>query len=388
MASQVESTGIDELLRTAVTDGVAPGVVATAADAYGVIYEGAAGRRSADEDDPVGVDTLFRIASMTKALTSVAALQLVERGDLELDQPVGDVRPDFDELQVLEGFDGDTPRLRAPASRATVRQLLTHTSGLTYWIWNQDTSRYDDDTGTPNVVAGTLDAFGNPLGFDPGTRWEYGMNTDWLGQVVEAASGQALDAYVAEHIFAALGMTASTFAPTAEQRAHLTPVHARAGDGFAVTGLDWVEGPEFYAGGHAAYSTPRDYLRFQRALMAGGTLDGAQVLRPETVELMFANHIGDLHSVLLRTAHPDLSNDAEFFPGMEKKWGLGVELVTEDVPGGRRSGSGHWAGLFNTYFWIDRSTGIAGAIYTQLLPFADERVVGLLGDFERAVYAR
>jgi methyl acetate hydrolase len=388
MADQVETTAVDELLQEAVAAGVAPGVVATAADAYGVIYEGAAGRRSADEDDPVGADTLFRIASMTKALASVAALQLIERGELDLEQPVGDVRPDFDELQVLEGFDGDTPRLRAPASRATVRQLLTHTSGLTYWIWNADTSRYDDDTGIPNVVAGTMDAFRNPLGFDPGTRWEYGMNTDWLGQVVEAVSGQALDAYVAEHIFAPLGMTDSTFRPSDEQRSNLTPVHVRADDGFVVADLDWVASPEFYAGGHASYATPRDYLRFQRALMAGGTLEDAQILRRETVDAMFENHIGDLHSVLLHTAHPDLSNDAEFFPGMEKKWGLGLELVPDDVPGGRRAGSGHWAGLFNTYFWIDRTTGITGAVYTQLLPFADAGVVGLLGDFERAVYAR
>lgn len=388
MGTQAQALRIDELLEAAVADGVAPGIVAVAADARGVVYEGAAGRRSLDDDAPMTLDTIVRIASMTKAVTSVAALQLIERGVLALDEAVADVRPEFGELQVLEGFDGDAPRLRPPATQATVRHLLTHTAGLTYWIWNADTTRYEEVTGTPNVGSGLEDAFTLPLAFDPGTGWQYGMNHDWLGRVVETVSSQPLDEYLAEHVFGPLGMTETGFAPSDEQRSRMAPVHARGEDGtVVVTEFDWAQTPDFWAGGHALYGTAGDYLRLQRALLGGGALEGTRILRPETVDAMFRNHIGDLHSGVSATVHPDLSNDAEFFPGMRKKWGLGLELVTADVPGARRAGSGHWGGLFNTYFWIDRAGGLTGAVHTQLLPFADPQVLDVFAAFERAIYA-
>ena len=201
------SAGIDGVLQAAVDGGVVPQVVAIAADRDGPIYEGAAGPRAVGESDPVTPDTQFRIASMTKMVATVAALQQVERGNLDLDAPVEQYRPEFADLQVLDGFDGDEPRLRPPATKATVRQLASHTSGLSYWFWNADMVHFEALTGTPNALSGKRGMFTLPLVGDPGTLYEYGINTDWLGLVVEAASGQALDAYFAEHILGPLGMS-------------------------------------------------------------------------------------------------------------------------------------------------------------------------------------
>ena len=210
---------IDEVLQTAVARGDVPGVVALAAGDDGVLYEGAAGRRAADAGDPITPDTMLRIASMTKMVTTTAALQLSERGRLELDAPVETYRPEFADLQVLEGFEGDAPRLRPPRTRATVRQLITHTAGLGYWFWNSEIDRYEQVTGTPNMLSGSDAMFTSPLLFDPGTRFEYGISVDWLGRVVEAVSGQSLDAYFLANITGPLGMTSTTARMTDAQRA-------------------------------------------------------------------------------------------------------------------------------------------------------------------------
>ncbi len=380
-------TGVDEVLHSAVERGDVPLVVAMAADRNGLIYEGAAGERSPGSGDPVTPDTTFRIASMTKMVATVAALQQVERGNLDLDEPVERYVPDFAELQVLEGFDGDTPRLRPPASKATVRQLVTHTSGLAYWFFNDDIVRWEQATGIPNVLSGKMEIFTAPLVADPGTQFEYGINTDWLGRVVEAASGQPLDAYMAEHIIGPLGMDSTAFLMTDEQRANSVPIHVRGEDGsWQATDVDWSQEPDWWAGGHGLYSTPRDYLRFQRMLLGGGTLDGVKILERSTVEDAFRNHIGELDfPPAIATADPDATADFNGGPGL--KWGLGLLLNTEQQPGMRAAGSGAWAGLFNTHFWVDPATGITGAIYAQSLPFVEPRVFGVYADFERALYA-
>jgi CubicO group peptidase (beta-lactamase class C family) len=381
------SAGIDSVLQAAVDGGVVPQVVAMAADENGPIYEGAAGPRAAGESDPVGPDTMFRIASMTKMVCTVAALQQVERGNLDLDAPVERYRPEFADLQVLEGFDGDTPRLRAPASKATVRQLASHTAGLAYWFWNADIVKWQEVTGTPTVMSGDEVIFTAPLVGDPGTLYEYGINTDWLGRVVEAASGQMLDAYMAEHIFKPLGMDATCCLMSGDQRANSVPIHLRGENGtWEVSDLDWAQDPDWWAGGHGLYSTPRDYLRFQRMLLGGGTLDGVKILDTATVDAAFTNQIGELDfPPAIPTADPDSSADFNAGPGY--KFGLGLLLNTEDVPGARKAGSGAWAGLFNTHFWVDRASGVTGAIYSQTLPFVEPPVFQMYADFERALYA-
>jgi methyl acetate hydrolase len=248
---------ISEVLRSAVARDDVPGVVALAAREGGVVYEGAAGRRAADAEDPITPDTMLQIASMTKMITTAAALQLWEQGSLDLDARVRDYRPEFAALQVLEGFNDGNPRLRPPRAQASVRQLMTHTAGLAYWFWNADINRYEQVTGTPNVLSGSDAGFTAPLVADPGIRFEYGTSIDWLGRVVETVSGQPLDAYIRDHITGPLGMTSTTALMTAEQRANSAPVHVRDGDGsWTVTGIDWPQRPDFWGGGHFLYSSP------------------------------------------------------------------------------------------------------------------------------------
>jgi methyl acetate hydrolase len=385
--SAITGTRIDQVLQDAVESGAVPNVVAMAANEDGPIYAGAAGPRAVGQSDPVTPDTFFRIASMTKMVATTAALQLAEQGELDLDAPVEAYRPEFAELQVLEGFDGDTPRLRAPAGKATVRQLITHTAGLGYWFFSEDLVRWEAVTGTPNVMSGDEVIFKAPLVADPGTRYEYGINTDWLGRVVEAASGQSLDAYISEHILAPLGMAHTTWLMNDEQRANSVPVHLRNEDGsWAATSIDWSQEPDWWAGGHGLHSTPRDYLRFQRMLLGRGTLDGAQILNPETVDAAFTNQIGELDfPPAIKSADPVSTADFNGGPGL--KWGLGLLLNSEQQPGMRAAGSGSWAGIFNTHFWVDRKTGVTGAIYSQTLPFVEPAVFQVYIDFEKALYA-
>ncbi|MEA2248204.1 MAG: methyl acetate hydrolase [Solirubrobacteraceae bacterium] len=378
---------IDDVLHDAVASGAVPNVVALAADRDGVIYEGAAGPRSVDADDPVTPDTMLRIASMTKMVATVAALQQVERGNLDLDAPVADYLPEFAGLQVLEGFEGDTPKLRAPASQATVKHLVTHTSGLAYWFFSADILRWEEVTGTPNVMSGSHQIFTAPLVADPGTRYEYGINTDWLGRVVETAAGQSLDAYVQSEILDPLGMSNTTFLMNDEQRAGSVPIHVRGEDGsWQATDVDWSQEPDWWAGGHGLYSTPRDYLSFQRMLLGRGTLGDAKILEPSTVDSAFTNQIGDIDfPPAISTADPASTHDFNGGPGL--KWGYGLLLNEKAQPGMRAAGSGAWAGLFNTHFWVDPTNGVTGAIYTQTLPFVEPVVFQVYMDFERALYA-
>ena len=379
---------MDRPLRAAVSDGRVPGVVALAADRDGTFYQSAFGRRGLVADAPMTLDTVFWIASMTKAVTGVAAMQCVERGRLALDRPAGEIMPELAEPLVLDGFDADGKPLLRPARRkVTLRNLLTHTAGFVYDVWNANQKRYVETTGFPAARSRTLASLNAPLAFDPGERWEYGINTDWVGRLVETVSGQDLNAYMREHIFTPLGMHDTGFVLNEAQRARMAPLHARQPDGSlqANPGGEMPKG-EFFGGGGALFSTGPDYMTFLRMLLHGGTLNGAQVLKPATVALMAQNHIGDLNVRKLSTVNSAVSNDAEFFPGMAKKWGLTLLINTEDVPGRRAAGSLAWAGLFNTYYWLDLKRRVTGVLLTQILPFADPTVLQLLDEFDTAVY--
>jgi methyl acetate hydrolase len=384
----IDSTAIDGLLADAASDGTFPGVIAVAGDRDGTLYEGAFGRLSVDGEETVRADTMLAIASMTKAITSVAALQLIEQGRLALDQTVSSVLPAFGDLLVLEGFDGETPRLRAPSSQATIQQLLTHTSGLAYWFGEADLLRYHELLGIPDPISGRRSSLdGVPLCDDPGVAWKYGLSTDWLGQVIEAISGEDLNAYCKQHIFAPLEMTDTTFTPSERQRERMMALHARSPDGgLELSSIRLPRDPEFFSGGAGAYSTAGDYLRFTRALLRDGELDGERILRPETVELAFSDHLdGAPLPAVMRSALPELTNEVPSMP-LRQGWGLGLHLMLEDLPGFRRAGTGDWAGLFNCYYWIDRATGVTGALFTQVLPFFDERIVLKMLGFAGAVF--
>ncbi len=380
---------VDAALRSAVDAGEIPGVVALAATPRGLLYEGAFGRRMLGGADAMTPDTVFRIASMTKAITSVAAMQQVEQGRLALDGPVPAIDPTVGAPQVLGGFDADgTPRLLPARRPITLRHLLTHTAGFGYEIWNADLGRYVAGAGLPARGGGELASIRMPLVFDPGERWEYGINTDWVGRLVEAASGLPLDVYFRERIFGPLGMADSGYQPTESQRARLARVHQRGPDGVLLP--QPLEPPataaEFWSGGGPLYSTGPDYLRFLQMLLHGGEWNGARLLRPETVALMHTNHIGDIPAGVMRTARPGMSNDVDFFPGARVRWGLGYMLNLDPGPNGRSAGTVSWGGLYNTYYWLDPVRRVTGVLLTQILPFADARVLALYGRFERGVY--
>ena len=387
MSASIDPTAIDKVLRDAVDSGGVPHVAAIAADRDGVIYQGAAGPRAVGESDPVTVDTLFRIMSMTKMPCTVVALQQVEQGNLDLDAPVADYCPEFAEIQVLTGFDGDIPRLRPPARQATIKNLITHTSGLSYWFFSDLLIQWEKVTGVPNVVAGSNASFTAPMLGDPGEAFRYGINIDWLGKVVEAVTGVGLDVAIKQGVTGPLGMDQTTFLMNDDQRPNSTPVHVKGEDGTWVSvGEILNQEPDWWAGGHGLYGPPSDYIKFQRALLRGGELDGTPILRQSTVDEAFTNQIGDLDfPAELPTSDPAAT--CEFNAGPGFKWGYGLLLNTSDFPGMRRAWSGAWAGLCNTQFWVDRTTGVCGAIYSNFLPFVTPEAIKLYNDFELALYA-
>jgi methyl acetate hydrolase len=380
---------VDEALRSAAEREEVPGIVALAATRDGVLYEGAFGRRGLPEGAAMTFDTVFWIASMTKAITSTAAMQQVERGKLALDRPIAEVLPELAAPQVLEGFDAaGEPRLRPARRPITLRHLLTHTSGFVYDIWSPAMARYMERQGVPGIITCENAALGLPLVFDPGERWDYGIGIDWAGKAVERVSGRSLGDYFAENLFAPLGIKDTGFKLTPERRTRLAGMHARGEDGsLAAIEFELPQQPEFEMGGGGLYGTAADYLAFARLFLNEGRARATSVLKPETVRLMSENAIGEVEVRLLKTANPAYSHDAEFFPGMTKKWGLGFMLTTAPVPGGPAAGSLMWAGLGNTYFWIDPAAGVAGVILMQLLPFADPQALSLLDGFQKAVYA-
>jgi methyl acetate hydrolase len=381
---------IDKILRSATEAGDVPGVVALAATREGLVYQGVAGKRALPEGPDATVDSVFWIASMTKAVTSTAAMQLVERGKLQLDQPIGEILPELASPRVLEGFGASgEPKLRPAKRPITMRHLLTHTAGFGYDIWNPDLLRYEEKTGTPSIISCENKALSMPLTFDPGDRWDYGINIDWVGKAVERVSGQTLGDFFRENLFEPLGMKDTLFKLGDVQRRRLVGMHTRQTDGSLVPmAFEIPQEPEFQMGGGGLYGTAADYLAFETMFLNEGRASGGQqVLKPETVRAMGENQVGALNVRLLKTAIPAYSNDAEFFPGMVKKWGLAFMINTERVPGGRSAGSLAWAGLGNTYFWIDPAKCIAGVILMQLVPFADSKALKLYDRFEKAVYA-
>ena len=378
----------DVLLRKAVETGDVPGVVAMATDRERTLYEGAFGKRVLGQGAPMTADTVVWLASMTKPLTGAAVMQQVERGMLDLESPASRWLPALGSVKVLEGFDAaGQPKLRAPKRPITLRHLLTHTAGYGYETWNAEIGRYQQATGTPSASTCRNAALGTPLLFDPGERWNYGINIDWACKMLEAVSGKKLGAYLKENLFAPLGMSDTAFRITPAMRARLAKVHQRGDDGaLAPIDLEVPQEPEFEGGGGGLYSTAVDYLKFVRMILNRGKANGRHVLKPETVELMARNHMGNTRVTMLKTALPLRSNDAEFFAGMPKGWGLTFQINNEKAPTGRAPGGLMWGGLSNCYFWIDPATGVGGVYLTQVLPFADSKSLPLYYEFEKTLY--
>jgi CubicO group peptidase (beta-lactamase class C family) len=379
---------IDQVLRRKCDAKEIPGVVAMAATAGETIYQGAFGKRDLGKDEAMTADSVFWIASMTKAITTAAGMQLVEQGKLSLDEPIGKLLPDLASPQVLEGFDASgNPKLRPAKNPITLRLLMTHTAGFAYDMWNGDMVKYLEKTGTPGIITCQNAALKTPVCSEPGTRWEYGTNIDFVGKAVEAVSGKKLDAYLRDNIFAPLGMNDTGFKISDSMRKRLVGMHARTPEGLAPIPFEMEQNPEFHMGGGGLYGTAADYIKFTQMILNKGKGAGNQVLKPETVALMGQNNIGPIEVGKLPTALPAFTNDVDLFPGMVKKWGLSFLINTAKTPEGRSPNSLFWAGLANTYFWIDPARNVAGVILMQLLPFADHNCLEAFAGFERGIYA-
>jgi CubicO group peptidase (beta-lactamase class C family) len=379
--AQQPSGSLDGALRKVVDDKAIPGVVAMATDRQRTLYQGAFGMADMATGRALAADALFRIASMTKAITSTAAMQLIEQGRFGLDDPVEKYLPAFARLQVFESFDPATGAYRLhPATRiATVRHLMTHTSGLGYPFTSATLRDFKPRAGEDYPVG--------PLLFEPGERWHYGTSTDWLGRLVEAVSGRPLDEYFRLRVLEPLGMADTFYNVPADKQARLVAVHHRdAGGAIVKDAVQPAPTVNPIIGGGGLSSTASDYIRFVRMILNDGALDGVRILKADTVEAMSRNQIGTIGVPALKTALPGRSDDFSFVADGRDKWGLGFLITADQVPGKRSAGSLSWGGIYNTYFWIDRSRGVAGVILTQFLPFADRKALALYDTFERGVY--
>jgi methyl acetate hydrolase len=381
VAARAQRPGsIDDTLRDAAERKEIPGVVAMAADRNGVIYQGAFGMADIADARSLKHDALFRLASMTKPITAVAAMQLVEQGRIGLDAPIERYFPEFASQVVLESFDAATGAYKLrPATRSiTVRHLFTHTSGLGYRFTSPTLRDYKPRAGDT----------ARPLLFEPGEQWLYGTSTDWLGRLLEKVSGLPLDAYFQKRLFTPLKMSETFYDVPKAKEARLVAIHRRRADGSLMKQPlpPPSKRPPVHTGGGGLSSTASDYVRFTRMLLNGGELDGVRVLAPGSVDTIAQNHIGGVGVQALRSAAPTVSEDFSFIADGRDKFGLGFLITSDAVPGKRSPGSLSWGGVYNTYFWVDRTRGIVGVILMQFLPFADRTALALLDAFERGVY--
>ena len=384
-------TSADDVLN-GVTTGTnrVPGVVAMATDRKKNIYEGVAGVRDLGTGQAMTTDTVVNMWSTTKAITGTAAMQLVEEGKLDLDAPAKTYVPALGEIGVLSGFDSaGSPQLRAPKTDITTRMLLLHTAGFGYDFFNRDTFKYAQAKQVPSVVTCSDASMVGPLLFDPGERWEYGVNLDWAGKVVEAIRGQRLGDVFRERIFAPLGITDMSFTLSPSMRSRHATTHQREADGSLrpMPEFGLPEAPNNDMGGHGLMGSVGEYMKFIRMFLNDGAGEHGRVVKPETVAAMSQDGLDGLPVIALTNPIPSISNDgAEFFPGMPKGWGLSLMINHEKAPTGRPAGSLAWAGLANLYYWIDRQNGIGGYWATQILPFLDPVSVPGYFEFETAVY--
>jgi CubicO group peptidase (beta-lactamase class C family) len=376
---------LDEKLAAMVAGGDIPGglvVMATTKDH--ILYQGVFGKADEANNRPMTVDALFRIASMTKPVTSVAAMQLISQGRFALDDPAEKYLPELAGLSVFESFDSTTHayRVRPAARKITIRHLFTHTSGLGYGFTSSTVRDFKPHEGE-KYAAG-------PLMFEPGSDWLYGTSTDWLGKLVEKVSGQTLEDYFHQHIFVPLRMSDTFYNVPDAKQSRLVTVHERKdgrSEGAVTEQPNQPRRPATtFGGGGGLVSTAADYIRFVRMLLDGGELDGAQVLSPAAVALMAKNQIGDVGVRALKTALPASSMDFSFINDGRDKWGLGFLITTVGVPGKRAVGSLSWGGIDNTYFWADPTTGVGGVVMMQFLPFADTKALAVYDAFEKGVY--
>ena len=384
---------IDRELNNAISNGVAPGAVAIVVNKNQTLYEKSFGLQSLRTQSPMAIDSIFNIASMTKPVAALGCMRAVEQGLLDLDQNAGELIPWLDEVQVLDGFTSSgKPIMRNAQTHITLRKLLTHTSGFVYEVWNSNQNKFLQLAGPEIASNGAIASLEQPLAFEPGEKWGYGPGIDWATRLLEAATNQPLSKYLEAEIFKPLGMSDTSFEPIRvgeEKFGRRAALHRASSHGYKTMKdgtLDRASSREFDGGGGGLYSTAADYGKFMQLLLNEGNFEGKNILSRETVKLMSGNQIGALRVPQMRSTNYFLSADTDFLPGIEKSWGLSFLINEENNPGGRDKGSLSWAGLCNTYFWIDSTNEIAAALLCQLLPFAHPPVIELLSRFEKAIY--
>jgi methyl acetate hydrolase len=371
----VRTSVIDDVLRAATAARV-PGVVAAVTDAHGLIYRGAFGVADAVDRRPVTFDTIFRIASMTKLVTTVCVMQLVEKGAVETDAPFKRYYGPFRQPPVLRAYDFATGELDAVPARSdiTVHELLTHTSGYGYWFLD----------AALRAASGPVPELFDPpfLVSEPGSSFVYGVSTDVLGQIIPSLTHVPLDAYFDEHVLGPLGMRDTSFVLPPLER--LATLHAEGAHGFQSLPNETEGEPP--RGGGALYSTVDDYLALLRVFLNGGRAGARWIISADSVATIVHNQLGNLMPERQTTAAPARTADFGFMSGSQQ-FGYGVLIETEAEPGRRSAGSYGWGGIFNTFFWLDPSAEIAGAIFMQSSPFCSPACLSTYEAFERAVYA-
>jgi len=379
--SATSSTTLAGVLDSAVQQGDAPGVVALVVGRDGVLFEGAAGQLDAMNGEAMPTNAIFNIASMTKPVTSVAAMILFERGQLGLDDPVGMYLSEFVAPNVATFDEAGGYTLTPAATAVTVRHLFSHTSGIGYSFSNSGVARLQQDFAGEEWELPLLD--------EPGTRWHYGASTRVLGLIVEQITGQSLEAFFQTEIFGPLNMPDTSFAVSLDKQARLPSLHMRGADGGLLESpqnrVPATPSPPFTGDG-GLYSTAQDYGRFMRLFLNGGELDGVRILTERSIAMMGENQIGSIFVEQQEAANPQLTQPFPLGAGSDK-FGLGFQLTGTDSGGASRSvGSMAWAGLFNTEFWIDPRRGVAATLLMQVLPFYDDGAIRALQAFETALY--
>lgn len=376
------ASDVDDTLRTGIAQRKIPCAAGMVATESKILYSGAFGTRDSS-GVAVTADSIFAIASMTKAITTVAALQLVEQGKVTLDEPVSKHLPQLASLEVLEGFNPGSgkPKLRPVRTPVTLKHLLTHTSGICYDTWDKDMFQYTSENhGVVPAVP--------PLMFEPGTRWQYGMGVDWAGRLVEALSGMNLEEYFQAKILRPLEMRDTSYLVPASKFDRLVTGYSRQADGsLKQNNRVPPPAPKEFGGGGGLYSTTGDYVRFMQMILGKGRgANNERILQAQTIASMEINQIGEATAGKMKSYRSNLSSDVDIQPGSTEKWGLGFLINTTAYAGGRSAGSLAWAGLYNTFYWIDPKRSVCAVLMMQFLPFVDKEAVGLLGDFERAAY--
>ena len=336
-------TALDTVLDYTVNRaGGAPGVVAMATDRNANFYEGAAGKRELGKDQPMTLDSVMAIFSTTKALTGTAIMQLVEEGKISLSDAAKKYVPEIAEIQVLDGFDaGGQPKTRAPKRDITVNDLMLHISGLCYEFFSHDDLKYRTAKNIPTVVSSSFASIRTVLLHEPGERWTYGVNIDWLGRIVEQQRGKRLGEVMKERIFGPLGMSDIAFTLTDSMKARRATLHDRAQDGKLTPLPDLIlpQPPEMDMGGHGLYASVGEYMKFIRMFLNDGAGPNGRVLKAETVEQMSKNGLpAGVTSGGWKTSIPSLSNDGEFDPGIKKTWAYTFQRNEEQTATGRPAG--------------------------------------------------